>query len=171
VEEVEGETRRQHDLGDVEDELHGPLAAVDRERQGCADELREQEPDRREVEDPEHGHDLVEGERVCLAAVVNVDDPGLGRVRERREDEEPRQELAGHHAFPGQQDPGPDEDRAGDERPDVEPDQAEARWPPAQAGRNRRNRHIPSLIDISQRLLYASEGSGTSGAGARSRRT
>ena len=79
------ERRAQRALGEVEDDLERPLAAVEDERRAHADELRGDEPERRHREEAEHERHLAQRQRVRLAAEVHVDDGALGEEEADRE--------------------------------------------------------------------------------------
>ena len=117
---------RERELGEVEDELGGTLAADDSERRCRPDELRHEQAAGREQVEAEDEPDLAERDRVRLPAHLHVDDVRLGEV------EDERQRPPGHRAgdqrlrVEAPHDVAPERDSGGDEDGVVDPDRRNA---------------------------------------------
>ncbi len=77
VEDDEGHRRDEREVGEVERDLHDRLARGHEQGDGRADEHGQQVLVRRHEEEPEHGRDLAQRERVGLPPEVDEDHLGL----------------------------------------------------------------------------------------------
>ena len=121
------------EIGEVERELQGRLAAVDRQRERCPGDHREQDDQRWREEEPDNERQLTERERLRVAAELDVDDEHLRRREER--DEHPPGDLARRGDGPQR---GNDLDQEDDRRRhEDDRQQVDAVPPPARSSRTR----------------------------------